>query len=51
MEIEKELLPYRFDMELANELFTFEVHHNERFNFIAIDLIKNGENIIVVKKF
>jgi hypothetical protein len=50
LDIEKELLPYRFDMELADELFTFEVQHNERFDFFTIDLKKDGETLVLGEK-
>lgn len=31
--IEKENIPYQFDIELGADLFTLEVNYNERFDF------------------
>ena len=50
IEIEKDLIPFRFDMELANELFTFEVHYNARFDFFTIDVEKDGKPLILGDK-
>lgn len=46
IEIEKDLIPYRFDMALADELFTFEVNYNDRFDFFTIDIEKDGEPLV-----
>ncbi|MBP2002566.1 hypothetical protein J2Z69_003652 [Paenibacillus shirakamiensis] len=43
IEIEKELIPYRFDMSLGDEMFTFEVGYNPDYDFFTVDLEKNGE--------
>jgi hypothetical protein len=50
IEIEKDLIPYRFDIELADELFTFEVNYNDRFDFFTIDLWKDGEVVVYGQK-
>lgn len=50
IEIEKDLIPYRFDISLADEMFTFEVHYNEDFDFFTVNLEKNGEVLAVGEK-
>ncbi|WP_439022601.1 phage baseplate plug family protein [Bacillus thuringiensis] len=50
IEIAKEEIPYRFEMELANELFTFEVHYNKRFDFFTIGIEKDGQVIVAGEK-
>lgn len=40
--IDKESIPYRFEIELVDELFAFEVHYNETHDFFTIDLYKNN---------
>ena len=50
--IDVESIPYRFDIELSNEIYTFEIHYNERGDFFTVDLLKNedvlayGEKIV-----
>ncbi|MGN7359454.1 phage baseplate plug family protein [Paenibacillus sp. SAF-054] len=50
IEIEKDLIPYRFDISLADEMFTFEVHYNEEFDFFTVNLERNGEILAVGEK-
>lgn len=42
--------PYRFDIELAGELFTFEVHYNTMGDYFTVDLERNGETLVYCKK-
>lgn len=44
--IDKTAVPYRFDIQLAGELFTFEVHYNARFDFFTVHLEKGGQRIV-----
>lgn len=44
--IDKAEIPYRFDIEIAGELFTFEIHYNARFDFFTAALEKNGVVIV-----
>ncbi|MEW9702821.1 hypothetical protein [Paenibacillus sp. SI8] len=46
IDIEKSLIPYRFDINLAGETFTFEVHYNGDYDFFSTDLSKNGETLV-----
>lgn len=50
IKIEKELIPYEFEVSLKGEMFKFEVNYNEDFDFFAIDLYKNDEIIILGEK-
>ncbi|UVI28163.1 phage baseplate plug family protein [Paenibacillus spongiae] len=43
VDIEKELIPYRFDIEIAEETFSFEVNYNAEHDFFTIDLSLDGE--------
>jgi hypothetical protein len=43
-------IPYRFEIELAGEVFTFEIHYNHEFDFFTIDLEKNGEVLVYGEK-
>lgn len=47
MEIEKDQVPYRFDMSIADEAFTFEIQYNSEFDFFTVDLEKDGEVLVV----
>ncbi|MGG6311560.1 phage baseplate plug family protein [Paenibacillus macerans] len=50
IDIEKDLIPYRFDISIADEMFTFEVHYNADYNFFTIDLERDGEVLVVGEK-
>ncbi|MGF9906965.1 phage baseplate plug family protein [Brevibacillus porteri] len=43
IEIEKEQIPYRFEIVLTDTVFTFEVHYNSEYDFFTIDLERDGE--------
>lgn len=43
IEIEKDLIPYRFDISIADEMFTLEVHYNPEYDFFTVDLERDGE--------
>lgn len=48
--IEKELIPYRFDIILNNKTFTFVVNYNAEHDFFTIDLYRNEELIVAGEK-
>lgn len=50
IEIDKDLIPYRFAIDLADEEFEIEINHNDRFDFFTIDLYKNDEVIVIGEK-
>ncbi|MCM3143036.1 hypothetical protein [Brevibacillus sp. MER 51] len=43
IEIEKGLIPYRFEISLSDAVFTFEIHYNSEFDFFTADLERDGE--------
>jgi hypothetical protein len=50
IEIDKNNLPERFDIELGAELFSIEVNYNETGDFFTIDLYKNDEPLVLGEK-
>jgi hypothetical protein len=48
--IDKELIPYQMEIELAGELFMFEIHYNKRFDFFTVDLLKNNTPLVYGEK-
>lgn len=43
IEIEKELIPYSFEIELGAEIFELEIRYNQVGDYFTIDLYKDGE--------
>lgn len=50
IEIDKNSIPYRFDMEFTGEIYTFELNYNEKFDFFTMGISKDDEPIIVGEK-
>ncbi|MEV9639470.1 hypothetical protein ABZ756_02080 [Mammaliicoccus sciuri] len=50
IEIDKDEIPYRFTIDLADEEFEFEINYNNRFDFFTIDLYKDGRTLVVGEK-
>ncbi len=48
--IEKEQIPYRFEIELGAELFEMEVRYNDQHDFFTIDLFKNDDVLVYGEK-
>lgn len=48
--IDKNLIPYNFEMQLANEMFKFTVNYNDRFDFFTVDIEKNGVVLVLGEK-
>lgn len=46
IDIEKDLIPYRFDISLANVMYTFEIHYNDSGDFFTIHLERDGEVLV-----
>lgn len=44
--IDKDSIPYRFDIRIIDETFTFEIHYNAEHDFFTVDLSK-GEEVLV----
>lgn len=50
IEIDKDEIPYRFAIELADEDFELEVHHNHRFDFFTMNLYKDERPLVYGEK-
>lgn len=50
IEIDKEAIPYSFEMQLDNVTWDFEVRYNAEYNFFTIDLSRMGELIVAGEK-
>ncbi|NMB44741.1 MAG: hypothetical protein GX995_11525 [Clostridiales bacterium] len=50
IEIDKDMIPYRFDITLEGETYTFQVNYNALKDFFTIDLLKNDEIIVLGEK-
>lgn len=50
IEIEKELIPYRFEIELGAELFETEINYNLQHDFFTLDLYKDDEVLVYGEK-
>ena len=48
--IEKESIPYQFDITLDGRTFTFDVRYNAQSDFFTIDLYRNNELIVAGEK-
>lgn len=48
--IDTSSVPYRFDIELAGDLFTFEVHYNTIGDYFTVHLERDGEALVYGKK-
>lgn len=48
--IEKDLIPYQFELELEQEVFTFDIQYNEIYDFFTLDVYKNDELLVVGEK-
>lgn len=50
IEIDKESVPYVFDIELEDKIFTIEIRYNSSFDFFTIDLYYDDEPILLGEK-
>lgn len=50
IEIDKESIPYSFEIELGEEVFEIEVNYNESGDFFTVDLFKNGYALVLGEK-
>lgn len=50
IEIEKELIPYKFEIEFNDEEYTLEINHNQRFDFFTVDLFYQDKLIVCGEK-
>lgn len=50
IEIEKEQIPYRFEIDLSGAVFAFEVNYNSEYDFFTVDVELDGEVLITGNK-
>lgn len=48
--IDKERIPYQFEIELDGGIFVFEVHYNGEHDFFTVDVYKGNEIIVYGEK-
>lgn len=48
--IDTSAVPYRFDIELGGDLFTFEVHYNTIGDYFTVHLERDGAVLVYGKK-
>lgn len=46
IEIEKDLIPYRFNIAITGKTFTFEIHYNAEHDYFTVDLYRNDVLIV-----
>ncbi|MFD1777007.1 phage baseplate plug family protein [Paenibacillus rhizophilus] len=47
IEIDKDNIPYRFEISISDELFTIEIHYNTEYDFFTLDLEDAEGNTLV----
>ena len=45
--IQKDLIPYTFDITLGGKTFTFDIKYNAMQDFFTVDLLRNDEHIVI----
>lgn len=50
IDIDKESIPYEFDLELEQDVYTLDVRYNDLFDFFTIDLSKDGQMLVTGEK-
>lgn len=50
IEIDKDEIPYSFEIELAGEVFEIEVNYNQTHDFFTVDLFKDGGVLVIGEK-
>lgn len=50
IEIDKNSIPYEFDIELNNRLYTMAINYNYLFDFFTVDLMLNDEVLVKGEK-
>ncbi len=48
--INKEQIPYQFELRLGAELFTFVIRNNDTYDFFTVDLFKNNKVLVYGEK-
>lgn len=50
IDIDKNEIPYSFEIELAGEVFELEVNYNQSHDFFTVDLFKNDGVLVIGEK-
>lgn len=50
IEIKKDIIPYRFDIDIGNKIFTFDINYNFLFDYFTIDLSFADEVLVKGEK-
>lgn len=50
IEIDKDSIPYEFDMAINGKTYTFVINYNAEFDFFTVDLYRNGTSIVSGEK-
>jgi len=50
IEIDKNLIPYQFDIELSGRIYTMEINYNYMFDFFTIDLYLDKKPLVKSEK-
>lgn len=50
IEIDKELIPYEFEIELDSAVFKLDVRYNDKYDFFTVDLYKDDVLIVAGEK-
>ena len=48
--IQKDLIPYTFDITLGGRTFTFDIRYNAARDFFTVDLLRDEEIIVIGEK-
>lgn len=50
IEIDKDAIPYKFELMLVDKTYTFYINHNYLYNFLTVDLYKDDEALVIGEK-
>lgn len=50
LNINKEAIPYHFEIDLSGETYTMAIKYNGRFDYFTIGIQRNGEVLVVEDK-
>ncbi|MFJ7891293.1 phage baseplate plug protein [Lysinibacillus xylanilyticus] len=50
IDIDKNEIPYSFEIDLAGEVFELEVNYNQSHDFFTVDLFKDGGALVIGEK-
>lgn len=50
IDIEKDQIPYQFDLEIAGVVYTFQIDYNAMYDYFTVDLSLAGETLAIGEK-